>query len=311
MASIINYSGKNVKSKMKKHGMAQFCFLLPALALFTLFIVYPAGTSLFYSFTDWSGIGKNYNFINFDNYVYMFTHKEIWSTIPTTFYYAALNAVTLIVVAFFVALALNRSSKITGFMRICFFIPMLVSPLIVGFVFKEFYSPVLAEDNMGTLNRILTMVGLPFLRTNWLGNEYTAMLVIVLTGIWYQVGQTALIYLANMQTIPKELYEAAKIDGAGYWSQTRYITFSMIAPALKINVILLLINSLKQYDMISILTGGGPGTATKVINLAIVESTISSNKVGLGSAMSMIVTGMVFILVTAAQKLLSKLEDKQ
>lgn len=289
--------------------VSQFLFILPAFVVFTLFTVYPALTSLYYSFTDWTGIGSNYNMVGFANYIEMFRTPSLLKTLPVTFYYAALNAVTLLVVAFFIALMLNRNSVFTGFMRVCFFLPMLVSSLIVGFVFKEFYSPVVGvppNQTMGSLNRILTELGLGFMTANWLGNGGTAMIVIVLTGVWYQVGQTALIYLATMQGISKDYYEAARIDGAGYWRCTWFITWKMMGPALMVNTILLLINSLKQYDMIALLTNGGPGTATKVINLAIVEQSINAQRVGLGCAMSMVVTAFTFLLVTVAQKLLSR-----
>lgn len=306
---------KTVRHKIKKlirndkfflnDKVAQAVFLLPAIIVFTLFTVYPAFTSLYYSFTDWTGIGTNYNFVGFANYVEMFRDQQLFKTLPVTFYYAALNAFTLLAVAFFIALMLNRKSIFTGFMRVCFFIPMLVSSLIVGFVFKEFYAPVVG-DEMGSLNKMLTSLGLGFMTSNWLGNEYTSMIVIVLTGVWYQVGQTALIYLATMQGISSDYYEAATLDGAGYWKRTYYITWKLMGPALIVNSILLLINSFKQYDMIALLTNGGPGTSTKVINLAIVELSINSQKVGLGCAMSMVVTVFTFLLVSVTQKLLSR-----
>lgn len=292
----------------KNEGLAQAVFLLPAFLMFTAFIVYPAMTSLYYSMTDWNGISREYNFVAFDNYLEMFRNKDIFSTIPVTIYYAALNTVLLLVVAFLVALALNRASKITSFLRVSFFLPMLISPMIVGFVFKEMYGPYISEGNMGTINRILESLGLSSWMNNWLGNPSTAMIMVVITGVWYQVGTNALVYLANLQSIPEDLYDAAKIDGAGYWRQVYYITLKMMLPSITINAILLLINSLKAYDMISILTAGGPGTATKVINLSIVEYSITNYRVGLGCAMSMVVTAFVFILVTAIQKLLSRWE---
>jgi len=290
--------------------IAQAVFLLPALLMFTAFIAYPSAMSLFYSFTDWTGIGGGYTFVGFSNYALMFRSPEIFKTIPTTLYYAALNAVTLITVAFFCALALNRKSRITGFMRVCFFVPMLISPMITGYVFKEFFAPVLSPTWMGTLNQILGRLGLESLQGNWLSNEYTAMPLIVLVGVWHGVGQTALIYLANMQSIPQSLYEAAKIDGAGYWRQTYHITFKMVMPALRINVILLTINSMQSGGFISVLTGGGPGTATKVATLAINEYTISAYRVGLGSAMSIVVSVLVFAIVITAQKVISKMEHR-
>ena len=296
----------------KKYSIAdratQLLFVLPAFLIFSLFFVYPCATSLMYSFTDWNGISKTYNFVGFDNYKQMFSNMAIFSTIPTTFYYAFLNTVCMTFVGFFVALALNRRSKITGILRISFFVPMLIAGVIVGFVFREIYSPVLNEENMGILNRILTNLGLTALRSNWLGNPQSAMIVVVITGVWNSVGQTALIYLAGMQIVPRELYESAQIDGAGYWKQVYHITWKMTAPSLTLNMLLLLINSLKQYDMINLLTQGGPGTATKVINIAILDYSISSYKVGLGCAMAMVVTVFVFILVTSINKLMKSRE---
>ena len=296
------------KKRVFLHGevIVQALFLLPAFVFFTLFTVYPAMTSLYYSMTDWNGIAREYSFVGIQNYAEMFRNEDIFSTIPVTIYYAALNSVLLLIVAFLIALALNRTSKITSFLRISFFLPMLVSPMIVGFVFKEMYGPYISEGNMGSFNRILQAVGLESWMTNWLGNPSTAMPMVVITGVWYQVGTTALIYLANLQSIPGDLYEAAKIDGAGYWREVYYVTLKMMLPAITINSILLLINSLKSYDMISILTAGGPGTSTKVINLSIVEYSITNYRVGLGCAMSMVLTAFVFMLVTTVQKLLSK-----
>lgn len=288
--------------------ITQLLFVLPAFLIFGIFFVYPCATSLMYSFTDWNGISRSYNFVGLDNYKQMFSNMAIFSTIPTTFYYAFLNTVCMTFVGFFVALALNRRSRITGILRVSFFVPMLIAGVIVGFVFREIYSPVLNEENMGILNRILTSLGLTALRSNWLGNPRSAMIVVVLTGVWNSVGQTALIYLAGMQIVPRELYESAQIDGAGYWKQVYHITWKMTAPSLTLNMLLLLINSLKQYDMINLLTQGGPGTATKVINIAILDYSISSYKVGLGCAMAMVVTVFVFILVTVINKLMKSRE---
>lgn len=296
------------KKTSRADKVTQVLFVLPAFLIFTVFFVYPCATSLVYSFTDWNGISKTYHFVGLDNYKQMFQNSAIFSTIPTTFYYAFLNTICMTFFGFFVALALNRKSKITGILRVSFFVPMLIAGVIVGFVFREIYSPVLNETNMGILNRILTVIGLDGLRANWLGNPKTVMIVVVLTGVWNQVGQTALIYLSGMQIVPKELYEAAQIDGAGYWKQVYYITWKMTAPSLTLNMLLLLINSLKQFDMINLLTQGGPGTATKVINIAILDYSVSSYKVGLGCAMAMVVTLFVFILVSVTNKALKSRE---
>jgi ABC-type sugar transport system permease subunit len=290
--------------------LVEILFLAPALLVFFVFFIYPTSTSLWFSFTNWNGIGKNYHFVGLDNYVNLFTNQDIFQTIPTTGYYALLNTLMLSVFGFLAALALNRQAWVTNLLRVAFFTPMLIAGVIVGFVFQEMYAPVLNEENMGIINRLLTMVGLDSLRASWLGNTSTAMVVVVLTGVWNQVGQTALIYLAAMQIIPGELYESAEMDGAGYWSKTWHITWKMVAPAFTLNMVLLLINSLKQYDMIELLTQGGPGLATRVINIAILDYSISSFKVGLGCAMAMVVTLFVFLTVLLINSILRKRENR-
>lgn len=294
----------------RKDKIVELLFLLPAFLIFTVFFVYPSGTSLFYSFTDWNGISKTFHFVGFDNYAKMFRTRDIFSTIPVTLYYALLNTIFMNVAGFFLALALNRKSRFTSTMRVSFFLPMLIAGIIVGFVFIEIYSPVLdaQEGNMGSLNAFLYLFGMDGLAQNWLGNPALTMVVVVLTGVWNSVGYTALIYLANMQIIPKELYESAEIDGAGYWRKTFTVTWRMVAPAFSINMTLLLINSLKQYDMIAILTQGGPGTTTRVINIAILDYSVSSYKVGLGCAMGVVVTLFVFALVGTTNTLLRRRE---
>ncbi|MFQ7035021.1 MAG: carbohydrate ABC transporter permease [Candidatus Borkfalkia sp.] len=222
---------------------AQAVFLLPAILVFSVFTVYPAFTSLYYSFTDWTGIGIIIILSDLQIMPKCFGIK-ICSNASRNFLLCRIKCSYAVVCGFYRA-DVKSAKHIYGFYARCFFIPMLVSPLIVGFVFKEFYAPTVGDET-GSLNKILMQIGLGFLSTNWLGNEYTAMIVIVLTGVWYQVGQTALIYLATMQGISAEYYEAATLDGAGYWKRTYHITWKPMGPALMVNTILLLINSLKQ-----------------------------------------------------------------
>ena len=302
---------KAQKAKKKKRIVndyaKQWILLAPAVIVFLVFFLYPVGTSLYYSFTDWNGISWSMNFVWFENYKTMFSQNELLRTIPVTLEYAFLNTIMMSFLGLLLALALNRGSWFTGIMRVCFFLPMLVSSLVVGFVFKDIFAPVINEETMGSLNLLLTKLGLKFLRANWLGRD-SALLMCVGTGVWNSVGQTALIFLANIMSIPKDLYEAAEIDGAGYWKQQYHVTWRMLAPSFSVNLTLLMINSMKQYDTIAILTQGGPGTATRVINLAIMDLSVSSQKVGLGCAMAVVVSVFITVTVTIINRLMRKRE---
>lgn len=297
----------------KKDKITQILFLAPAIFLFTVFFVVPSSTSFFYAFTDWNGVGNKFNFVGFENFKYMFTNKDIFSPIFNTIYYAVLTTVFMNFGSFFLALALNRKSAITNSMRVIFFIPNLVAGIIVGFVFKQIYAPIIdaGSMNMGALNALFHALHLDFLTGNYLGQTSTAMLFIVLTGLWQSLGFSSIIYLSNLQTIPADLYESAEIDGAGFFSRIKNITWPMVAPAFSINLTLTLINSLKTYEVILLLTGGGPGTSTKVVNMAIVEYSFSSFKVGLGCAMSVLLAIFVFVLAGSSNVFLRKREMMQ
>lgn len=297
----------------RKDKLTQAMFMAPALILFTVFFVLPSSTSFFYSFTDWNGVGNKFKFVAFENFVYMFTNKDIFSPILNTVYYAVLTTIFMNIGGFFLALALNRKSRITNSMRVIFFLPHLVAGIIVGFAFRQIYAPVmdLASWNMGALNALFHILHLDFLMGNFLGQTNTAMLFIVLTGMWQSLGFASIIYLSNLQTIPNDLYEAAEIDGAGFFSRIKNITWPMVAPAFSINLTLTLISSLKTYEVILLLTGGGPGTATKVVNMAIVEYSFSAFKVGLGCAMSVLLAIFVFVLAGSSNVLLRRREMLQ
>lgn len=287
-----------------------YLFILPAFVIFTVFFVYPCASSFYLSFTDWDGVAQVKNFIGFRNFISAFTNKDIFSVFPNTFYYAILNTLLINFFSFFLALALNRSSALTNILRVVYYVPIILSGIVVGFVFQQIFAPVFKVETMqmGALNGLLHLLGLDSLMHNWLGEKATAMNCVLLVSLWQYLGFHALIYFANMQSIPKDLYEAADIDGVKTFQKLRYITWPMLAPALTINLTLLTIGSLKVFDLMYSLTKGGPGGTTKVIGLAIYEQAFYLRKVGYGSALSVILAVIVFIITILLNIYLRKRE---
>lgn len=293
-----------------KEKIGSWTFMVPALLLFTLFFVVPACTAFYYAFTDWNGVSSVKNIIGFENFTEIFKNEELFATIPVTVKYALLNTGLLTVFSLVLALCINFKSRLVNVVRVIYYMPMLVGGICVGFIFKQIFAPVVNMDsgNMGILNALLVKLGMGELTRAWTGDPNTAMWAVLFTSLWQNLGYYAIIYLSRLQSIPAVLYEAAELDGANFWQRFRHITWPMLAPAFTINITLLIISSMRAFDVILALTGGGPGTSTLVINLAIFKQSFGAQRVGLGCAMSVLLSLVVFVITIALNVFLRRRE---
>lgn len=235
-------------------------FLLPAVAVFTLLITYPAVEGLTMSFTNSIGFG-DFEWIGFRNYIALFRDENILSSYAFTFLFAAVTVILVNLIAFMLALGLTSKIKLTNPLRAIFVIPMVISAIIFSFVFRFLFNnslPVLGQA-----------IGSETLSTSLLANESWAWLAIVIVTSWGSVPSAMLIYIAGLMTVPAEVYEASAIDGATPWQKLRHITVPLVAGYVGINVILGFKNYLAVYDQIVGLTQGGPGTATRSVAFTI------------------------------------------
>ena len=230
----------------------------PALLLFFGFHSFPALQGLYYSFTNFRGYG-DYEFVGLRNYLNVFRDSRALGAYVFTLQFAVVSTILVNIFSLALAIGLNANIQLTSFLRGVFFIPNILSILIVGFVFRYIFSQLLPE----------AFEGIPVLGTNILGNPDLAWIGIVIVAVWQAVAFNTLLYLAGLQTIPDDLYEASRIDGASRWQEFRMITFPMIAPFFTINMVLALKNFLMAFDHIMALTGGGPGRATESISIVI------------------------------------------
>lgn len=230
----------------------------PAFMLFFGFHTFPALQGLFYSFTNYRGYGS-WDFVGFKNYINVFKDSRALSAYVFTLQFAVVSTILVNIVSLALAIGLNSNIKFKTLLRAIYFVPNVLSILIVGFIFKFIFSnlvPDLFAD--GTV-----------LSRNILGNPDLAWIGVVLVAVWQAMAFNMLVYLAGLQTISDDLYEAAGIDGASKWQQFRMITFPMIAPFFTINMVLSLKGFLMAFDHIMALTAGGPGRATESISIVI------------------------------------------
>lgn len=276
-------------------------FTFPALFFYILLFIIPVILNFGYSFTNWNAIkmtGETAKFIGFDNYIDIFQDSELLMVIVRTLLFAAVTTVFKNVIGFLLALALNEGLKTKNILRAVFFLPAMLSPLIIGLIFGSIFM------KAGFANQLLTALGLEELTKAWLTTKSTALGTTMFVEIWRQVGFNMVIYLAGLQLIDKSYYEAAAVDGANKRQQLRYITLPRILPSLIINLLLALSQGLKAFDIVFVLTGGGPNGATELIN-TLVFNQFGKKLYGMSAAYGVI----LFIITAIAGLLVLRLRD--
>lgn len=289
----------------KKHNLNNYMFaqylslVLPGMLVFTVGLIIPMILAFQYSFTSWDGFSAQKTFVGFGNYIKMLQDENLRNAWWFTIKFTVLNAIIQNVLALLLAMALDSAIKLKKIFRTIFFIPCLISAVVVGFVWLKMYSNVLPafNDLLGTsINFML------------LGDEKTVLSGLLIANNWQWVGYWMLIYLASLQSVPKDLYEAAKVDGANVLRRFWNITLPMLAPAITICVIGITTGSLKVYDLLVSSTNGGPGrSSTSIIHL-IFSSAINGRQYGYGSAMSVSLVLALLLVAVVQLKVLKKRE---
>lgn len=263
-------------------------FSFPALAVFLLFFITPTVIGFYYSFTDWNINADTIKFNGLDNYRALFQEPRLVTAFSNTLIFAAVVTLMQNALGLGLALILNEALKLRNFLRMIFFLPYVISPIVIGYIFRAIYHP-----GHGIVNQFLNAAGLGFLAQDWLNDPKYALFSIIVTDLWRVVGFSMVIYLAGLQFIPKDLTESANIDGARYWERFRYIVFPLLAPSLTVNVLLSMINSMKIFEMVMVLTEGGPGYTTEVF-YTYIRTMFSTGEFGYATAVNL----MLFLLVT-------------
>ncbi|MEV8145775.1 sugar ABC transporter permease [Specibacter sp. NPDC078709] len=278
-----------------------YWMVVPALVLFVILHTVPTVTGMFYSFTDYAGYGE-WDFVGLSNYVNLFKDDRIMASYGFTFLFAITTTIVVNVGALFIAILLNSKIKYQTAFRGIFFIPNILSVLIVGYVFNYLLS-----NNLPLIGQAL---GIEWLSTSILANPDLAWLGIVGVTAWQSIAFSVIIYLAGLQTVPGELYEAASLDGASPWRRFRSITFPMIAGYFTINMVLALKGLLQAFDQIVALTNGGPGTSTESVAMVIYRGGFQGGEYGYQMANSVVYLVVIVVLSLLQMRFLSRKESE-
>lgn len=279
-------------------------FLIPILVVYGVLTLYPLAQSLIFSLSNFNGYSPDYDLIGFSNYAKVLNDSSMSSALLYTILYTV--GVTVVVTCLAIPLAILVDKKFFGnnFVRSALFFPSVPSALLLGFVWGFLLNPL----GTGVINSVLGKIGIGPIP--WLSEMGFARLSTILVAVWQQTGYHTLIYLAYLQAIPEDFYEAAEIEGATKLQCFFQITLPQLAPAMTVSVMLLLTNGLKVYDLPFALTAGGPGYSTYTITQAIIQRGISEGNYGLASALSIIFFLIVLVLTIIQQVLMVRREEK-
>lgn len=275
-----------------------FLFIFPAFAVFLMIIIIPIFMSGYYSTLDWNGY-TDAVFTGLKNY------KTLFADFPEGFSIGVKNSLLLAFLSVFVqvplalilALVISKGIKGEGFFRTTFFIPVIISTTVIGQLWMKIYQP-----KYGVLTFLLDQLGLGALNQPWLASPKTALACTFFVIIWQYVGYHMLLLYSAIKAIPKTLFEAAKIDGATNLQMARHITIPLITPMIKVCTTFAVIGSIKTFDLIYVLTKGGPVHATEVPTTIMYRTLITENNYGLGSAMAIFIIIECLIFTILIQK---------
>ncbi|WP_083977130.1 carbohydrate ABC transporter permease [Kitasatospora azatica] len=264
-------------------------FLIPITVVLALFFLVPLAESVYWSFTDYSGFSQSSHLVGLRNYREIFTDSEVLTGLGFTLLYAVATTVIVTVIAIPLATVLNRRFPGRNAVRAAFFFPAVPSMALLGLVWTFVLSPLSSGVINSVLGDVFGVGPVP-----WLSDNTLAKVSVVTVGVWAQAGWHAVLYLAYLQSVPRDYYEAATIDGATPRQQFFRITLPLLAPAMTVSQFLLLINGLRVYDLPFTLTKGGPGYATTTFTQVLIQRGVSGGDYGLGAAL-----GVVFLVAVA------------
>lgn len=267
----------------------EFTFILPAVVMFAVFVAYPFIQGFPISFTKWDGMSPNRTFVGIDNYLRIFQDGNVINATKNTLMFTAFTMVCSNVFGLLLALMISKTSKLNNVLRTCIFMPYCLSLVLCAYIWRYIYSDVFYE-----------ILGIP----SPLGSTVWVMLGLAVISVWRDAGYCMVVYIAAIQGISSDYYEAADLEGANPWQKFKHITFPMIAPAVTTNLTLLLAWGMKVYDYPMAATSGGPGRASETVAMLIYNNLFTYFRAGYGQAIAITFTIAIFVVSTIVSKIL-------
>jgi multiple sugar transport system permease protein len=280
---------------MRRQGKIAAMFLLPYLLVFVVFRFGPSVAGLFVGFMKWNIVGKA-SFAGLNNFKKLFTDPIFFIALKNTFVFLAWTLPALVILSLLLAVLLNQKLRFRNAVRTISIIPYVLIPAVVGIIWNWLY-----DNNFGILNYYLKMVGIA--PVEWLTNEKYALISVAIVTVWSYIGYNMILYLAGLQDISKELYEASRIDGANRFQTFTKITLPLLKPITSMIITLTLINTIQIFDQIFVMTNGGPGTATLTLVQYLYGTAFQNYNLGYGSALGIAMLVILIVLVQIQSRL--------
>jgi multiple sugar transport system permease protein len=274
---------------MKNELNVKWAFMLPFMIPLLLFWIIPLGSAFYISLTDWDYISPTYHFVGIENYIYTLTDPDFIEALANTFYFSVSTITGTIILGLAFALIFQKKFSGSRVYQLIIFSPWITPTVAVSLVWSWIYDP-----DKGFANYLLGIFGIA--PSKWLHSGQSAMLAIIIFTIWKSIGWTMLFYLGALERVPQSTYEAARIDGAGYWSQFFHITLPLISPTTFFLFIVNLISTIQVYDQIQIMTQGGPGGSTTTLLYLYYEKAFQNFQMGPANAVAMVILLIILIL---------------
>ena len=253
-------------------------FLAPALTIFAVFFLVPNALNFAYAFTDWSTFSSSVHFIGLGNFRDLASDGSLWQSLKTTIYYALGVMIVQNTAGLLLALALERDTPWNRVLRVVWFLPLLIGPLASGYIFRGMLS------SNGIVNQTIQSLTGKTITTQWLGSLDWTLVVVIFIHAWRWCGFSMLVYLAGLKTIPQDLLESARVEGASNLKTLRYIKLPLLAPAFTFSVAVTLVGAMNTFDVVQATTGGGPGESTRVVDVYMFQQ-FGSGLLGQATAM--------------------------
>jgi raffinose/stachyose/melibiose transport system permease protein len=277
-------------------------FALPAMLLFAFVVLVPSARGVYYAFTDWDGLDPHFSLVGLGNFATMLGDADAVQAVGHTLLIAVSITIIQNGLGLLLALGVNSAIKSRNVLRVFLFAPAVVTPIVTAYLWRNLLGP------DGAVNSLLGAVGLGGWRQDWLGDPELALWSVVGVIVWQYAGYSMVIFLAGLQSVPREIYEAADLDGAGpvrrFWSVIR----PLLAPAFTVNLMLSIIGGIKLFDQVYALTGGGPGHATDTLSTLIYKDAFTLGEFGYSIALAVVLTIIVAVVSSGQYLVLSRNE---
>lgn len=300
--------GKNMSRPHRYPGESRFqgwWYLLPGLLIYIVFILYPILETIRTSFFQWDGFSAKRTFVGFQNYAQLAADSHFLKALLNNFIFVIFYCIIPIFIGLLLASLLGRK-PLPGltFFRSGLFLPQILSMVVVGVTWRWIFNP-----NFGLLNMGLRAIGLDALARPWLGDFKLALPAVGSIGTWVQYGFCMVLFLAGMQRIPADYYEAAELDGASEIQQLAFITFPSLRPEIGVALVTTIIAALRVFDLVYVTTRGGPGDATLVTGFLVYRSAFLQNRIGYAAAIAVIMTILIFTISMIILRFQSRAEE--